>query len=126
MKKILMTLAAVLCCATLMSLFSACTKEEVIGDTTYNFGFDSYSSASNNFLADITLIDNTFKNAFKQELGVTPGNGYFIYNGGDDKVKAACEKAAAVLKEKAIPGSFVYVVTKTNAKGTSTVYTWKQ
>ena len=127
MKKILKTLAAVLCCAAVMSLFTACNEKQSVGDTTYNYGFDSYSSTSSTFMEDIQTISNAFKDAFIQELGVTPINSSFVYNGGDDKVKAACEKAAAVLKEKSIPGSFVFAVTKTDAKGaTSTIYTWKQ
>ena len=86
-----------------MSLFHACTEEYVVGDPTYSFGFDSFESSSSTFLEDMQTIENAFKNAFVQELGVSVSDGTFTYKGGEAKVKAACEKAAQALKEKSIP-----------------------
>ena len=121
MKKILLTLAAVLCCAMVTCVCNSCTKDEA--SNTYSMGFENVSYANlgkETMNEEISVIDATFQKAIQQNLGVTVKNSSFYYEGGADKVKAACEKAAAELKEKTFKGHYVYVVSST-----TTVYTWK-
>lgn len=121
MKKFLMTLAAVLCCAMVTNVCTSCTNDDA--SNTYSMGFDDYFYANVDEVTingEVSVIEATFRNAIQQNLGVTVKKSSFYYEGGADKVKAACEKAGAELNKKTFKGHYVYVVSST-----TTVYTWK-
>ena len=122
MKKSVMTLAAVLCCAIVTNVCTSCSKDEA--SNTYSMGFYDYFYANTGkepmkMNEEMSMIETTFLNAIQQNLGVTVKKSSFYYEGGEDKVKAACEKAGAELNEKTFNGHYVYVVSSTK-----TVYKW--
>lgn len=115
MKKYLMILAAIFCCTMTAVSFTACSDDDDDEETTttyYTYGFTEVHSTS---FSEMGTIENVFKSA----LGVseTP----FTYSGGDAKVKAACETAAAKLDTMEITGTYTFVVNKHTG---ANVYTW--
>ena len=70
---------------------------------------------------EMTTIINAFADAFKTALGVTGTP--FSYNGGDDKVIAACKQAEETLKDKTFKGKYTLEVNKTDG-ATKLIYTW--
>lgn len=120
MKKMLMTLAAVFCCTMFAAVVcTSCTSDETAN--IYSMGFDPFYTTDPSTLKDeTTLIETTFQNAIQQNLGVTITKSQFKYDGGADKVKAVCEKAAAELATKTFTGHYVYSLTNKS----TTVYRW--
>ena len=123
MKKIILTLAAVLCCAMAINVCTSCSNDDDASNT-YKMGFDVFSYANlgdkSTMAEETNTIEAAFVNAIQQNLGVTVKNSVFYYEGGVDNVKAACEKAAAELNGKTFKGHYVYTVSST-----TTVYKWQ-
>ncbi len=126
MKKAFKTLAAVLCCATVLFLVNACSDPDMPGGNAYSYGFDKFDSTSLTSVQEMTYIKSVFENSFRQELGVTVGNDSFKYNGNVSKVKTACDKAVKLLQNTSFDARFTFVVRVKNAKGTSVVFTWSK
>ena len=124
MKKSMLILATVLLCAFVMSLFS-CNKQPTVTTLAYHIGFQDLSVGTPSSMQEMDIIDNAFKTAFRQELGVSVADTGFSYSGGDDKVKAACEKAAQTLKDVKFSNKYTYVVTREGTSGTVILYTWR-
>ena len=123
MKKIILALAASLLCILAIVAVKSCTTE-VVGGTTYYYGFDEFNTPSDSVM-ELTTIENAFTNAFQTELGVTAQDGSFEYEGGDANVKKACESAAANLNKDSLIGKYVFIVKRLADKGDPVVYTWK-
>ena len=116
----MMTLAAVFCCAmTLTVAMTSCGKDEVKDITEspmYKMGFESMSGGYE------TLTEmNTIKHAFMEALGVT--DDIFTFNGGDDKVKQACQQAANMLNTMTFVGHYNFVVRRVT-KDTPVIFSW--
>ena len=115
-KKILFALFAMVCVMAASVSLTACGGDD--DDETnveYNLGFSSMKSSD---LSEIADIDNTFKSA----IGVSTDT--FTYPAGEEKLKAACEQAAAQLANKAFSGEYTYLVRKFSSKGVSDFYKW--
>ena len=115
MKRILIALATILCCV----LMASCTKEK--SAATYSMGFEEvhiYNEAK--MPAECTQVETAFKSAIQTELGVGVSNSQFTYNGGDAKVKGACDKAAQALSQIPFTNKFKFIV----ANGSTTIYSW--
>lgn len=109
MKKFLLALIAVLCCAVAVSSVSSCNKNDKTA-TKYSFGFNEYSGNAS-VLFEASKIEQTFKETFETRLGVTPTEqNEFVYEGGDDKVVEACQAAKAELMSFGIVNTFTFVV----------------
>lgn len=92
MKKIMMTLAAVLCCAMTTVVFTACEKLEEEG--MYNAAdFYSYRAFSNDF--DYSDAAGPFDTAIRFAVGMEPFRG-----GNDAKVIEACDACYENLKQR--------------------------
>ena len=118
MKRILIALATVICCV----LLASCTKQQQNNDVSYSMGFETVNTTDPSKInEEAALVNNTFVSAIKTELGVTVSGSLFTYNGGDAKVKAACDKAAQSLSQVPLVCKFKYIVTK----GTSIIYNWE-
>ena len=113
-KKILFALFAMVCVMAASVTLTACGSDDEETNVEYNLGF-SYMSGD---LAEMTYIDNTYKSA----IGVSEDT--FTYPAGEEKLKAACEQAAAQLANKAFSGEYTYAVRKFSNKGVSTFYQW--
>lgn len=115
MKRILIAIATILCCV----LMASCTKEQPT--VTYSMGFgqvDIYNESK--MSSELSQVENTFKSAIQTELGVSVSNSMFNYNGGDAKVKGACDKAAQSLSQIPFTNKFTYMV----YNGSIIVYSW--
>ncbi len=95
MKKILMTFAAVLCCAMAASMFTACDVE-VTGDFVYSIGVsdDTSSAAYGSYWAsgaETTILAEVAKVATKLDVG----SDVYMINGREsdcnNKIKAAVD-----------------------------------
>ena len=126
MKKYLMTLAAVLCCALTITVFTSCgSDDEEVRDYTYSFGFSSihYShvSTSSNPSSDWSL---EITSAYRQALGVTSDT--FTFHGTEsecnDRVSSCCKKAEETVQN--IPGGGTATVVITNNTTGKIVYTY--
>ena len=113
-KKILFALFAMVCVMAASVTLTACGSDDEETNVEYNLGF---SSVDGDF-TEMTYIDNTFKSA----IGVSTDT--FTYPAGEEKLKAACEQAAAQLANKAFSGKYTYLVRKFSSKGVSTFYQW--
>lgn len=103
--------------------FSSCDKDEDTPQINYySMGFDSFSSSSSTFLAELSEVED----AFQEQLGVDYST--FSLEGSssecDAKVKAACALAEASLSETVFTSTFVYVVN--NVTTDETVYTYSK
>ena len=116
MKRILIALAAVVCCV----LLASCNKEEPV--VIYSMGFESITIDPDKLVDECTKITNAFVSAVQTDLGVTVEGSLFSYGGGDAKVLAACEKAALSLQQIPLTGSFKFIVTR----GSTIIYTWEK
>ena len=92
MRKIIMTLAAVLCCAMTTVVFTSCNKldEEGMND---NAAYYSYRAQSSNF--DYQDAVGPFNTAIRFSVGLEP-----ILGGDDDKVIEACDACYESLKQR--------------------------
>ena len=113
-KKILFALFAMVCVMAASVTLTACGSDDDETNVQYSLGF-SYTDGTYN---EMTIIDDTFKSA----IGVTSDS--FTYPAGEEKLKAACEQAAAQLANQAFTGKYTYVVSKFSNKGVSTFYQW--
>ncbi len=132
MKKILMTLAAVLCCAMATNVFTSCNSE-VTGDFTYcvvtsddTAAYTTYWSSG----AEKTVLEEVEKVATKLPVGT---NAYLI-NGResecDKKIKAAVDAGMDKVEAKAGYGSVfdlsgVTVVIESVKSSTEVIYSRK-
>ena len=114
-KKILFALFAMVCVMAASVTLTACGSDDEETNVKYNLGFTSVETSDFTEMAD---IDNTFKSA----IGVNEDT--FPYPAGEEKLKAACEQAAAQLANKAFSGKYTYLVRKFSSKGVSTFYQW--
>ena len=113
-KKILFALFAMVCVMAASVTLTACGSDDEETNVEYNLGFSSVDGD----LTEMTYIDNTFKSA----IGVSTDT--FTYPAGEEKLKAACEQAAAQLANKAFSGEYTYLVRKFSSKGVSNFYQW--
>ena len=122
MKKLILALAATICCIMALMAVKSCTVE-LVGPTTYYYGFEQFSTSSG--VMEMSTIENAFTDAFHSELGVTTKDASFEYEGGDAKVKKACESAAAKLNAKAFEGKYTFTVKRVSVDGYVSVYIWQ-
>ena len=113
-KKILFALFAMVCVMAASVTLTACGSDDEETNVEYNLGFSSVDGD----LTEMAYIDNTFKSA----IGVSTDT--FTYPAGEEKLKAACEQAAAQLANKAFSGKYTYLVRKFSSKGVSNFYQW--
>ena len=113
-KKILFALFAMVCVMAASVTLTACGSDDEETNVEYNLGF---SSVDGDF-TEMADIDNTFKSA----IGVSTDT--FTYPAGEEKLKAACEQAAAQLANEAFSGEYTYTVDKISSKGVSNFYKW--
>ena len=92
MKKIVMTLAAVLCCAMAMAALTACDKLEEAGMNDAG-AFYSYRAQSHDY--DYSDGAGPFDTAIRFSVGMDP-----IQGGADDKVIEACDACYEKLKQQ--------------------------
>ena len=114
-KKILFALFAMVCVMAASVTLTACGSDDEETNVEYKLGFSSVKSSDP---SEIAVIDNTFKSA----IGVSTDT--FTYPAGEEKLKAACEQAAAQLANKAFSGEYTYTVDKISSKGISNFYKW--
>ena len=120
MKRILLALAALVCCV----LFASCDKNATNREVLYSMGFESVVIDPDKLVEECMKVENAFISAIQTDLGVTvskSNSATFSYSGGEPKVQAACEKAALSLKQIPLTGKFRYLVTS----GSSTIYAWE-
>ena len=131
MKKILMTLAAVLCCAMAASMFTACDVE-VTGDFVYSIGVsdDTSSAAYGSYWAsgaETTILAEVAKVATKLDVG---SNVYMISGRESDcnkRIKAAVDAGMNKVEAQSDYGSVfdlsgVTVVIKSVNNGSEVIY----
>ena len=136
MKKKLMTLAAVLCCAMTMTVFTACGSDDNdVRTYSYTITFDNYYYYSHESLdfdnpsSDIGFSTwmNSILGAYKNSLGISSDT--FTLNGTqsecDAKVYEACKKAEETVKNIK-GGSATVAVTNTTAGKKVYSYTVQQ
>lgn len=92
MKKNMMTLAVVLCCAMTTVLFTACDKLEEEG---MNNGADFYSYRAHSTDFDYSDAAGPFDTAIRFSVGMDP-----IQGGNDAKVIEACDACYENLKQR--------------------------
>jgi hypothetical protein len=91
MRKILMTLAAVLCCTMTTVMFSSCDKEEE--GMNDGFAYYNYRAMTEDF--DYSDAAGPFDTAIRFSVGMEP------FMGGDDnKVLRACDAVYEELKKE--------------------------
>ena len=125
MKKYFMTLAAVLCCAMIVTAFTSCNKDENdVRTYSYTITFDNYFYSSHESLdfdnppsdGGFSSWMNSILGAYKNSLGVSSDT--FTLNGTqsecDAKVYEACKKAEETVKNIK-GGSATVAVTNTTA-----------
>ena len=105
MKKIMMTLAAVLCCAMATVVFTACDKLEEEG---MNNGADFYSYRAFSIDFDYSDAAGPFDTAIRLSVGLEPFQG-----GNDDKVIEACDACYESLKQRLSGRSGKVIIYKT-------------
>ena len=131
MSKILMTLAAVLCCAMAASMFTACDVE-VTGDFVYSIGVsdDTSSAAYGSYWAsgaETTILAEVGKAATKLDVG---SNVYMISGRESDcnkRIKAAVDAGMNKVEAQSDYGSVfdlsgVTVVIKSVNNGSEVIY----
>ncbi|MDR0970403.1 MAG: hypothetical protein LBM67_07700 [Lentimicrobiaceae bacterium] len=117
-KKLLLVLLLV--CS--LFLMISCEKDKDDNKTYhYSAGFSSMSSSSENFLEEMSTIEQTFYS----NLGITqtPFTLTGSQNECDAQVKSACEVAATTLQELTWDGTYQYDVT--NVDTGETIFTLK-
>lgn len=117
MKKFLITLAAVICCALTVTVFASCSDDDNTsgGPYTYSAGFSKVEGS--NILTEMGDIEDIFSEA----LNVEDCTDNFKYD-SDAEVIAACKKAETTLNGLTIRGSYTLVVV--NKTTNKTVFTW--
>lgn len=100
-----------------MSVFSAfvgeSAEDDVIGmDSTYSYGVDARNAKGWSEMYGI-------ERAFRKALGATGTQ--FTCNGGDERVRLACEKVGRTLSAMQFHGSYTFTVR--SGMG-NVVYTW--
>ncbi len=131
MKKILMTLAAVLCCAMATNMFTACDVE-VTGDFVYSIGVsdDTSTAAYGSYWAsgaEATILAEVAKVATKLDVG---SNAYLINGRESDcnnRIKAAVDAGISKVEAQSNYGSVfdlsgVTVVIKSVNNGSEVIY----
>lgn len=102
--------------------FTACSKDDDVQTIYYSMGFSSMSASGLEFITEMGVIENAFKDA----LGVSDAT--FSLNGTveecDAKVKAACEKAKGKLVDKVWSFDGKYTVTRAQEEP-QVVYTYQ-
>jgi len=90
MKKIMMTLAAVLCCAMTMTVFTACSSDdETSYSTTYHYRVHLISYLTQCDITEYHEVQNAFDVAVGDVGGETINKVY--YTPKDEEMKAKCE-----------------------------------
>ena len=111
--------------------FTACSKDDDKDEAVpvYSYGITqaeyplvtTSSSSATGAVNEGAVITEAFAEAFKSALGVS-GNS-FAYNGGDDKVLAACEQAKTTLDAKTFKCKYTLEVTKVD-QSSKVIFTW--
>lgn len=118
-KRFILGVLALMCAVTLTVVMTSCGKDEVkdITETPmYKMGFEAMSGGN-----EVLTEMNTINNAFLDALGVTDNT--FTFNGGDDKVKQACQQAANKLNNMTFIGHYSFVVRRITT-GTPVIFSW--
>jgi hypothetical protein len=115
MKNVLLILTAAICLGLTASLVSSCKGNKSGESAIYTYGFDELTTSD---LSESIVIEG----AFKTEMGVTESP--FTYTAGDDKLKEACDRAAATLSARTFSGSYTFIVTKITASDNIIIYSW--
>ena len=125
MKKILMTLAAVLCCAMTTTVFTACGSDDDDSTKTFSYGiyFDNVTYATQGGEPNMSEWIAAVTGAYKAALGVTSDK--FTKTGKeaecDKQVYEACKKAESTVATIKGISATVLVINNTTDK---TVYTY--
>ena len=122
MKKFMMTLAAVLCCALTTVVFTSCGSDDDVRDYTYSIRFSGFYY---NAEGDFNFSDWTHEvaAAYENALGVTSGT--FTFHGTEsecnERVSECCKKAEETVDNIKGASATVSVTNDTTGK---TVYTY--
>ena len=117
MKKYLFSLAAVLCCAIAISVFTSCSKD----DDASEFGEYYAQTVGDNLYGEMVCqqMDQALKTAF--------GNQQF-YKRDDAKAIRTCDEVAKKVKDESIVGSINLMMrigsTSTSASNTKVIKTY--
>ena len=122
-KSILWVFAAILICGLTVTSLSSCKSDDNDTIVTYSMGIDKMSSSSLEVLSEMSLVENTFKDAVGKVDGVKftgLGSSTFLYSGDQANIVAACKAAEAGLANQAFQSAIVYKVWR----GESAIYTY--
>ncbi len=122
-KSILWVFAAILICGLTVTSLSSCKSDDNDTTVSYSMGIDKMSSSSLEVLSEMSLIENTFKDAVGKVDGVKftgLGSSTFLYSGDQANIVAACKAAEAGLANRAFESAIVYKVWR----GESAIYTY--
>ncbi len=122
-KSILWVFAAILICGLTVTSLSSCKSDDNDTIVTYSMGIDKMSSSSLEVLSEMSLVENTFKDAVGKVDGVKftgLGSSSFLYSGDQANIVAACKAAEAGLANQAFQSAIVYKVWR----GESAIYTY--
>lgn len=122
-KSILWMFAAILICGLTVTSLSSCKSDDNDTIVTYSMGIDKMSSSSLEVLSEMSLVENTFKDAVGKVDGVKftgLGSSSFLYSGDQANIVAACKAAEAGLANQAFQSAIVYKVWR----GESAIYTY--
>ena len=115
--------AAILICGLTVTSLSSCKSDDNDTIVTYSMGIDKMSSSSLEVLSEMSLVENTFKDAVGKVDGVKftgLGSSSFLYSGDQANIVAACKAAEAGLANQAFQSAIVYKVWR----GESAIYTY--
>lgn len=122
-KSILWVFAAILICGLTVTSLSSCKSDDNDTIVSYSMGIDKMSSSSLEVLSEMSLVENTFKDAVGKVDGVKftgLGSSTFLYSGDQANIVAACKAAEAGLANQAFQSAIVYKVWR----GESAIYTY--
>ena len=123
MKKFMMTLAAILCCALTITVFTSCGSDDDVRDYTYSIRFSGfYYNAEGDFKFSDWMHEVAA--AYENALGVTSDK--FTFHGTEsecnERVSECCKKAEETVQN--IPGGGTATVVITNNTTGKIVYTY--
>lgn len=115
MKKILMTLAAVLCCAMTTVVFTSCGSDDDVRDYNYSITLESPFVSTSGSNTPENWLDDVWK-TYANAIGVSSSN--FTLHGTEsecnDRVIEGCKKAEGNVKDVQDGTAYVTVVVINN------------